>query len=384
MKEFYQFFVKAFLCLGVAVVSWLAGGSQSPYYKETPQSIATSGNSGGFYEFLPPGYDPAGSQTYPLLIFLHGVGEIGNGGSDLSLVLVNGPPKLIDEGSFPVSFTVNGQTFSFIVLAPQFMDWAQPDEIDSVINYAIGHYKVDTSRIYLTGLSMGGGSTWYYPAAAEAYSRKLAAILVIAGAGELDPSAAQLIATTDLPVYATHNSGDDVVDPSYTIGNVTLINSADNPPANPKAIDTIFNAEGHDAWSGTYDPAFLNPGVGNLNVYQWMLQYSRSAQTLSPAKRSANPVPANGAAAGLPEPGSLRITPNPADNVIRLTLSGQESGDVEVNVSDMRGKVLRSSTFTKKGVIWSQPLDVSNLAAGTYIIRVQSGKLRENRVFIKR
>jgi hypothetical protein len=272
MKEIYRFCSRGLLCLSLTIGSSIAGRAQV----QTARFIATSANSNGFYEYLPAGYSD-GSGTYPLMLFLHGAGELGNGGSDLPLVLRNGPPKLINAGTFPNSFTVNGNTFSFIVLSPQFINVPSDDDVDAMINYAKLHYRVDVNRIYLTGLSMGGGITWDYAAygGSGTGAAMLAAILPVSGAEELDAPAAQHIASAKLPVYATHNQDDPTVPSSYTVTNVNLINTS-NPPPNPMAIDTIFPVSGHDAWTKTYDPAFVNPRIG-LNVYQWMLQFTRGS-----------------------------------------------------------------------------------------------------------
>jgi hypothetical protein len=268
MKEFYRFSSVAILCLSLCFFSSLPGMAQV----QTPREISTSANSGGFYEYLPAGYE-TGTQSYPLMVYLAGSGELGNGTTDLPLMLHNGPPFLISQGVFPQSFTVNGQTFSFIVIAPQFQNSAQPNEIDAVISYAIAHYRVDASRIYLTAISLGGGSIWGYASLVQDFApHKLAALLPVSGAGLLDVPGGQNIANNDIAVYATHNLNDPTVPSSWTLQNIAKI--ADASPPDPIApIDTIFNVSGHDAWTKTYDPAFVNPRIGNLNVYQWMLQF---------------------------------------------------------------------------------------------------------------
>ncbi|HMH22413.1 MAG TPA: T9SS type A sorting domain-containing protein [Puia sp.] len=460
MKEFYAFSSKVFLCLAASIMLSQAGMAQT-YYTETAQSISTSSNSGGFYEFLPPGYN-TGSQTYPLMIFLHGAGELGNGGSQLSLVLANGPPKLLHAKTLPGSFTVNGQTFSFIVLAPQFRDMAQPNEVDALITYAVQHYRVNADRIYLTGLSLGGGSAWYYPALNDTYCKRIAALLPVCGDGVIDPGDGQRYATNHLPVYATHNSGDPTVDPQWTIGCVDRINASTSPPANPRAIATIFNASGHDAWTHTYDPGFLNPDINNLNAYQWMLQYSRGTilpvtlgaynATLSAdqaqvtvswtttmeennryfiVQRSGDgqqfadldtvtdanattghaytytdqsPLPGNNlyrlaqvdldgkttlfrvlsvnvSAETRP---SFRLGPNPADNTLYLKFVQPGQSTLGVSLSDVGGKILRSWKFQKQGTAWDQSIDLSNLPAGSYFIRLQSGNYKTVQQFIKK
>ncbi|HWJ29556.1 MAG TPA: hypothetical protein VNS32_23660, partial [Flavisolibacter sp.] len=86
--------------------------------------VSMIGNSGGYYEYLPQGYSPTGTQTYPLIIMLHGQGELGDGSATkLPMVLRNGVPNLISAGKFPISFISNGLTFKFIVITPQFKTW---------------------------------------------------------------------------------------------------------------------------------------------------------------------------------------------------------------------------------------------------------------------
>ena len=269
----------AFLCLAVYILAFPALARPQARYTETPRTITTGPASNGFYELLPPGYDPNGSKTYPLMVFLHGLGEVGNGASDLGAVLANGPPRLIHAGTFPTSFTSGGKSYSFIVIAPQFNTWPAGSDADLVVQYAISHYKVDANMVYVTGLSMGGGVAWDYAADPDADFRA-AAVMVVSGAKTLGPEGAESIAKVNLPIYATHNLDDPTVASSNTTITVNLINSVTNPAIKIKAIDTIFAVSGHDAWTKTYDPAFVNPRIGNLNVYQWMLQYSRNSVIL--------------------------------------------------------------------------------------------------------
>src|SRR5882757_3847863 len=129
MKEFYRFCSVVVVFLALSLIP--RSGVQAQYYSEAPRQVSINANCGGFYEFLPPGYS-TGSGTYPIMIFLHGAGEVGNGGSDLSRVLANGPPKLITAGTFPTSFTVNGKAFTFIVICPQFVHQASITDVAAV------------------------------------------------------------------------------------------------------------------------------------------------------------------------------------------------------------------------------------------------------------
>jgi dienelactone hydrolase len=245
----------------------------------TPRYVSMAARTKGFYEYLPEGYNPSGTTTYPLLLFITGIGEFGSGSTtDLPKVLKWGPPKLIQASTFPKSFTVNGQTHRFIVITPQFVTSPRPTaaDIEAVLNYIVAHYKVNTRRIYITGLSYGGGVTWSYPGDNAGYAQRAAAVVPVAGAapsgGDSTIKArSRTIAVNNVPVWAFHNLNDPSVPVATANSYITYINQ---PPApTPPARKTIFNVSGHDAWTKAYDPAYKE---NNLNVYQWMLQYQRS------------------------------------------------------------------------------------------------------------
>lgn len=237
---------------------------------QTPRNISMIANSGGYYEYLPQGYN-TGNQTYPLLLFIHGSGQTGNGNSDLPEVLKYGPPQLIDLGQFPASFTVNGQTFRFIVISPQFSSWPSELDVQGVLDYVVQHYRVNLNRIYLTGPSMGGGVTWNYAGYNSSTANRLAAIVPVCGASTPATGRSRNIANADLPVWATHNDEDPVVPVSNTNLYIQYINTA--PAPTPLAKKSIFSGDTHDAWTMTYDPNWKEDGL--INIYQWMLQYQR-------------------------------------------------------------------------------------------------------------
>ena len=269
MKNVYFFSVGLlyFFLFSFFISSSVYAQVQTPKY-----GVSMTVNSNGYYEYLPSGYS-SGSGKYPLLIFAHGQGELGDGSiSQLPKVLANGTPMQISQGIFPESFTVKGQTFKFIVLSPQFTITPFPYDINNIINYAIKNYRVDTSRIYLTGLSMGGGAVWEYPGENVSYANRIAAIVPVSGAAWPANFRCENIAAGNVAVWATHNDQDPTVPSSYTIDFVNNIDNQPDPP-NPLAKKTIFSSTSHDAWTKTYDFNFKENGV---NVYEWMLQYSRN------------------------------------------------------------------------------------------------------------
>ncbi|TSE10130.1 DUF5018 domain-containing protein [Aquimarina algiphila] len=250
-------------------------------------SEATDNPPYGFYEYLPIDFSPSSSKKYPLLIFYHGIGQKGNGSEDLSKVLVNGPPKLIK----------NGKDFEAIVISPQSPNgWFGGNSFLSLYNYLIKNYPIDINRVYVTGLSAGGGGTWK---ALESHHDKIAAAVPICGANRLVQPADFLI---NSKIWAFHNFEDKRVGRATTIDNVNRVantgtsvmavypygdgsrtvanedytmhfntdtdkwstNQGINKP-NQNMAFTMYKLGGHDAWTKTYN---------NEKVWDWLFAQS--------------------------------------------------------------------------------------------------------------
>src|SRR5690349_13912350 len=82
----------------------------------TPILYNINSNVAGYYETLPARYALT-TKKYPLIIFIHGIGELGTGLSRLNCC---GLPYHAKTGTFPAKFLVNGVYFSYIVISPQF------------------------------------------------------------------------------------------------------------------------------------------------------------------------------------------------------------------------------------------------------------------------
>lgn len=99
--------------------------------------------------FLPAGYAKSGTKPWPLLLFLHGAGERG---TNLAKVAVHGPPKIVKAK----------KDFPFVLVSPQCptdRTW-RDDELLALLDDVVAKHNIDTNRIYLTGLSMGGYGSW--------------------------------------------------------------------------------------------------------------------------------------------------------------------------------------------------------------------------------
>ena len=232
-----------------------------------PVTFAVNSAVGGYYVALPSNYNQ-NTDKFPLLVFIPGAGQFGDGGIDLPLLLKNGPAQLVDEKRFPGTFTVNGKTHSFIIFTPQTKGYPAVSTIADCIEYAKRTFRVDTTRIYLSGLSVGGVETTNV---AASMPTKLAAIVPLAGVF-LDYSSTNKtrnMAAAALPVWAFHSENDGSINVSWARGFISNLNSF-TPQVRGRL--TVWPDGGHDAWTRALEPSYKENG---MNIYEWMLQYSR-------------------------------------------------------------------------------------------------------------
>jgi len=207
--------------------------------------------------FLPKGYNASKTERWPLVIFLHGSGERG---TDIEVVKKHGPPMLVEKDP----------AFPFIVISPQLPEepaagefWAIPP-LDALLDHALKTWRIDPSRLYLTGLSLGGIATWDW---GTARPERFAALVPVAAFG--DPKRA--CAAKDVPVWAFHGDRDDAVD---TRGDFEMVDALKKCGAQPRL--TIYPDTDHFSWV----PAYNDPAL-----WMWMLHHRKTVIPSSTAKK---------------------------------------------------------------------------------------------------
>lgn len=98
--------------------------------------------------FLPDGYDES-KDKWPLLLYLHG----GMGrGNDFKKLYWYPVPRMILEQKYELPFIV------LIPQCPEGKMWSDIEliKVAELLKHAVGSYKVDKTRIYAVGYSMGG------------------------------------------------------------------------------------------------------------------------------------------------------------------------------------------------------------------------------------
>jgi hypothetical protein len=275
-------------------------------------SIAIGGSPGNpryvsMLQYTPRGYNAADfTKLYPVILYFPGnqtASEIGGVGVDPCHLIYDQPTSLpgkIANGLWRDSALVGGQWKKFIVLQFQY-DWygysqggygfPSASSVDSVIDYALANYRVDPSRIYLTGMSAGSNIVIEYAASSIARAQRVAAITVASTCSQLGvwPNPANggaNIAAANLPVRFISCTTDGSCPHSTTTNWVNAINGAG---ANPAAELITLNGDPlsgqpypcewftHNSWNKLYDSAFRYPAGTGKNLLEWQIQYSRAA-----------------------------------------------------------------------------------------------------------
>ncbi len=201
----------------------------------------------GYLLFLPEGYNKNDGKRWPLILFLHGSGERG---TVLDSVKKHGPPKIVEQK----------KDFPFIVVSPQCppgQRWYAPT-LDGLLQEVIQQHAVDTSRMYLTGLSMGGYGAWEY---ATMYPNRFAAVAPICGGGNPD----KVWFIRNLPIWVFHGAKDQSVPVKQS---EDMVNALKKAGSNVKF--TVYPEAAHDSWTETYN----NPAL-----YEWFLSHKRKERT---------------------------------------------------------------------------------------------------------
>ena len=264
-----------------------------------------------YFLFLPNGYEENSSRKWPVLIYLHGDGERGNGKEDLDFVLGYGPlyevwvqkrdlpfiiiapqnhmfgrdgkdgpdyirnrtregiPKRLDEGVPPHNTDMpalqmygpmRGAVPAEDIPSERFQTetgWRKTDpDVITILDSVLQNYHADKDRVYLSGASMGGFGTWYY---ASQYPEKFAALLPVVGYPSVEQ--AEAVAKAGIPVWVFSGGRDPAVETKYFFAGM---NRMDELGANMRF--TTEQDMFHDVWNRVY---------ASEDVYNWLLQYKK-------------------------------------------------------------------------------------------------------------
>ena len=142
-----------------------------------------------FWLYLPDNYKEA--DELPLVMFLHGKSLSGD---SLEMVLRYGS----------IHALMRGRAINAIVVAPQAQQAWEPQRVMALFDWLDDHYKVDTNRFYVLGMSMGGYGSLDV---ATQYPDRVAAAMAMCGGA----SGKELCGLSTLPLWIIHGTADEAV-----------------------------------------------------------------------------------------------------------------------------------------------------------------------------
>ena len=259
-----------------------------------------------YYVYLPEGYYSQETKKWPAIFFLHGDGERGDGLDELAYTRMHGPlfeawvmkkklpfvlivpqlpmfgrdtlgityfenrllsrvPKRLDNGVPKRDPYFDGSPIQSSPMVEIFPDqlplfddgWNRFEEDSLVIlEKTQNELRIDSNKIYLTGLSYGGFGTWYL---GSKYPDKFAAIALVVAWGH--PQLIPQIAQHNLPIWVFAGGKDLTVKKKFFYKGLAMLESL----GHTKIQFTIYEDLGHDAWKRVYS---------GDDLYQWFLSHS--------------------------------------------------------------------------------------------------------------
>lgn len=220
--------------------------------EHTPILINTEGNLYGYYEYLPKDFDSE-SGKWPLIFYWNGSNAIsGNGKEDIDNLLSQGLPQYIHQG----------RHYPAIVISGMLPDWKQND-IHDFVEYIFLRYAdhIDTSKVYMTGFSAGGGVTIEY---ISHYPEKFAAVIPIAPATNGPRNRKLNSDLINVSSWFFHNSGDMKVE----VWRSNQWHAALKKLGGERRI-TRPDLDSHYSWQAAYD---------SPETWEWLFSQTRKPQ----------------------------------------------------------------------------------------------------------
>jgi len=320
-----------------------------------------------YYIFKPASYNT--QIHYPLVLCLHGSGERGDN-----------PSAVKNNTMATVWARDSNQThwpcFIFVPQCPSSGWWTDLNiilTVNDILDSLLLESCIDTNRLYITGLSMGGYGTWsmiaYYP-------NKFAAAVPMSGGG--DPSTASLI--KHIPIWDFHGAKDGTVNVAYSRAMITALENAGDTVIytnchngdciglsdsviaekiknGAKLLYTEYENGGHSIWDQAYNTVFLLP---------WVFAQSKSQIPTGIERENFNSLPKG-----------LNLSqnyPNPFNPTTTISFSLPCKSFVSLKIFDLIGREIKTIVNEEKlAGEYEIEFNAGNLSSGVYFYRLQTG-----------
>lgn len=349
------------LVLGCQLIIALA---QSSTLKKVPINTKNK-NPRGYVEYLPKNFDPSGSKKYPVLYWLHGLGEPGNGSSSALDKVYN----------IQISKWLKTNDVEFIVLIPQDYNayWGgTPSRIKSFVDWANKEYKnyIDPNQQHMGGLSSGGyGVAVFITENSDTYKAFSTFTPMSTNLNNVN-SRAQQIVENDQYVWIHHGTNDKSPN---AIGAVMGFHSNISSLDSKRSRLTAYEGMGHSAWEEVYDGSgrsrsqiegtvsgitYHKWATTDSDWYSWMASHKKTGTTIEAPTAIAidNYVVNENNAPGLVV-GTLSAT---GSQPLMISLSNSPSSDNEMFTIDNNKLIINESCDFESKNLYNVSVSASN------------------------
>lgn len=192
-----------------------------------------------YLAYLPNGYNKTEAKEWPLIIYLHGSSCKG---SDLNRLKKYGPPYYLNKGMNVDAIVISPQ-------CPSNKNWTAGNWFESFYKELKDKYNIDPSRVYLTGMSLGGFGTWDI---ASRYPEYFAAIMPLCGGGQ-----ERMVGTLkDIPTWVFHGDLDKKVSLKRS---EQMVEALQELGSRPKF--SVLKGQGHG----------IQKVYSDQTIYKWLL-----------------------------------------------------------------------------------------------------------------
>jgi hypothetical protein len=326
-----------------------------------------------YWVFIPDSYDP--KIQYPVILCLHGAGERGD---DPSAVKKNSMATVWARDSNQARWP----SFIIVPQCPTIGWWTNSNiilTVNDIMDSLLFEFSVDTNRMYITGLSMGGYGTWDL---IIRYPNKFAAAIPVCGGG--DTSKAVVI--KDVPLWDFHgaldftvpvNNSRDMINALERAGSTVVYTNcshgdctglpdemiADTLNNGARHIYTEYENGGHSIWDTAYNNVFLLP---------WVFSQSRINTTSSIGKDHGNSQPK--------ESYLSQNYPNPFNPSTMIKYHVPKQSFVRLEVFNILGqRVAFLVDAEQQSGTYQVPFEAKMLSSGIYLYRLTTHSFLESR-----
>ena len=198
-----------------------------------------------YLAYLPLDYEKDNTKAWPIIIYLHGSSCKGN---NLEKLKKYGPPFYLERGMQVDAIVISPQ-------CPSNKNWTVGSWFESFYNEMKEKYHFDASRVYLTGMSLGGFGTWDL---ASRYPEYFAAIVPLCGGGRTS----MVETLKDIPTWVFHGEVDKKVKLQRS---EEMVKAMQEVGSEPKF--SVLKGQGHG----------IQKVYSDQTIYDWLLSHQKRA-----------------------------------------------------------------------------------------------------------